>query len=134
MRKTSHSNRRLKQESQRPWSTMECSQLDAWTTNRSLLLASCVKAFPGRPTNSGSNPTQSYAPGRWSDWVLSMYSNLHSGTFSKHLLTCDKALGFVQHVYHPPSPSLPPPNPTKVMTNYTHAPNLINYYTFHTQL
>ena len=37
-----------------PWSTMECSQPAAWTTNKSLLVASNAKAFPGRPTNSGS--------------------------------------------------------------------------------
>ena len=37
----------------RPWSTMECSQQAAWKTNRSLLVAPRVKAFPGRPTNSG---------------------------------------------------------------------------------
>ena len=38
----------------RPWSTMEHSQPAAWTTKRSLLVASRVKAFPRRPTNSGS--------------------------------------------------------------------------------
>ena len=38
-----------------PWYTMEFSQLTAWTKNRSLLVESCVKAFPRRPTNSGSN-------------------------------------------------------------------------------
>ena len=38
-----------------PWSTMECSQPAAWTTNRSLLVASCVRPFqedrpiPNRP-------------------------------------------------------------------------------------
>ena len=30
---------------QRPCSTMECSQPSAWTTNRSLLVASCVRPF-----------------------------------------------------------------------------------------
>ena len=34
------------------WSTMECSHQAAWTTNRSNLLVSYAKAFPGRPTNS----------------------------------------------------------------------------------
>ena len=38
---------------QRPCSTIECSQAAAWTTNRSLLVASRVKAFPASPTNSG---------------------------------------------------------------------------------
>ena len=39
----------------RPWSTMECSQQAAWTTNRSLLVASRVRPFqedrpnPARP-------------------------------------------------------------------------------------
>ena len=34
--------------------SMECSQPGAWTTNRSFLVESGVKAFPRRPTNSGS--------------------------------------------------------------------------------
>ena len=34
---------------------MECSQMAAWTSRRNLLVASCVKAFSGRPTN----------PARW---------------------------------------------------------------------
>ena len=38
----------------RPWSTMECSQPSAWITNRSLLVTSRAKAFPGRRTNAGS--------------------------------------------------------------------------------
>ena len=38
----------------RSGSTMECSQSDAWTMNRSLLVASRVKTFPGTPTNTDS--------------------------------------------------------------------------------
>ena len=39
--------------SQCPLSTMECSQQAAWTSNRSLFVVFRVKAFQGRPTNSG---------------------------------------------------------------------------------
>ena len=36
------------------WSSTECNQPATWTMNRSLFVASRVKAFPGRPTNSDS--------------------------------------------------------------------------------
>ena len=36
------------------WSTMECSQTTAWTSNRSLLVASLVKALFGRQTIAAS--------------------------------------------------------------------------------
>ena len=35
----------------RPWSTMECSQMAAWTSNQRRQVASSVKAFCERPTN-----------------------------------------------------------------------------------
>ena len=38
----------------RTWRTMLCSQPAAWTTNRSHLVASRVKGFPGSPINSES--------------------------------------------------------------------------------
>ena len=38
----------------RPWMTIECSRSAARTTNRSFIVASRAKAFPGRPINSGS--------------------------------------------------------------------------------
>ena len=37
-----------------PWSAIERSQPAAWTTNLNILVASRVKAFPKRPTNTGS--------------------------------------------------------------------------------
>ena len=47
-----------------PWSTMECSQPAKCTTNRSLHVASRTKAFPRRPTNSGSTlPTTAHLEG-----------------------------------------------------------------------
>ena len=46
--------RMASQRNRRPWGTMECSQPVAWITNRSLLVASRARTFPGRPTNCDS--------------------------------------------------------------------------------
>ena len=49
-----------------PLGTVGYSQPAAWTTNRSLLVASHVKAFPGRPTNFGCNQCLHLALGKCS--------------------------------------------------------------------
>ena len=86
------------------WSTMECSQPAAWTTNRSLLVTSHAKAFPGKPTNSDSAlPRAAHLEG------------VVIGRHQCHHLAHRKCSGISRHVtphaYHPPPPSLPPPNP-----------------------
>ena len=51
----------IRRREQRPWSTMECSHPAAWTTNRSLLVASRVRPFqedrpiPVRPRTAHLN-------------------------------------------------------------------------------
>ena len=69
-----------------PWSTMVCSQPAAWTLNLSLLVASCVKAFPVGPT-------------------------LHLGSTLASLNMQPTPHGFIPHSYRPPPQSLPAPNP-----------------------
>ena len=113
----------------RPWCTMECSQRAAWTTNRSLLLVSRDKAFPGRPTNSGS--------------ILPRAVHLEGGVIGCHYRitlhwgsapTCSDMRPtpwLVMHAYLPPPPSLPH-QPTIAITNYTQAPTVSNPSAFHT--
>ena len=94
----------------RLWSTMECSQPTAWSMNRSLLVASRVKAYPVISTNSGS--------------ALPMAVHLESvviGCLQCLDITPRKCSGFswrptntpgfVPPTYQPPPLSLPPPNP-----------------------
>ena len=60
-----------------PRSTMVCGQLSSSTRYWSFLVASSVKAFPGRPKQSWLDLTQSSAPGmRWCDRVSSVSSHL----------------------------------------------------------
>ena len=84
--------------------TMECSQPDAWTTNRSLFVAFHVKACPGRPINSGSTlPRAAYLDGG----VISV--SPHNWEMFLHLPTCVQPPGFVPHAYHPSLALLPLP-------------------------
>ena len=62
------------------------SQPASWTTDQSLLLVSRVKAFVGRPTNSGSSPsTAAHQDGS----VTSVSSHRTREVFWHHL-TCDQ--------------------------------------------
>ena len=88
---------------------MKCSQPAAWTTNRSLLVASRDRPFQeDRPI-----PARPYPELR--TWMV-----VRSGVISvfpthfemlRHLQTYDQPPGFVPHAYQAPDPSLPPSNP-----------------------
>ena len=93
------------------WSTMECSQLAAWTVNRSLLVMLCVKAFPGRLTDCGSTlPTVAldYLDGG----VIGSHQCLHLALrmCCGMLQHATNPLCSVRHACRPPPPSLPSPN------------------------
>ena len=116
---------------QRPWNTMECSQPDAQTSSWSLLMASCVMAFLGRPTNSSS--------------TLPRAAYLEGGVVRRHQCTqlaLGKCSGIIQHASNPswlcptcmPSITSIPAltQPTIAMTNYTLASTVTNSSTFHT--
>ena len=101
---------RMMQQHMRLWSTMECNQPAAWTTNRSLLVASRVKALSGRPTNSGSSlPRAAHLDGGVIGCHRCITSNSGNAPASHDISTTP--LGFVPHAYHTPSPSMPPPKP-----------------------
>ena len=95
--------------SPRPWSTMECSQPAAWTSNRSLLLASRVRPFQeDRPISA-----RPYRELR--TWMV-----MRSGVISVFPTHSENAPAspdirpttwFVPHAYQAPTPSLPPSNP-----------------------
>ena len=85
---------------------MECSKPTAWTTNRSLLVASLAKAFPGRPTNSDSTlPRAVHLEGcvnrshQCFHFAFAKYSGITRHTTNPS--------GFVLHAKHPPPPSVP---------------------------
>ena len=116
----------------RPWSIIECSQLAAWKTNRSLLVASRVKAFPGRPTNSGS--------------TLPRVENLEGGVIGCHRCITSHSESSPASPNMRPNPwlcpacipctkSIPAPTqPTIAMTDYTHGLTVTNSSAFHAQL
>ena len=68
-------------------STMECSQPAAWTMNLSLLVASGVKAFPGRPKNLTRPYPDLYT--RKVIFLLSSVSSPSTREVLRHLRTCD---------------------------------------------
>ena len=107
-------------------STMECSQQAAQTTNRSLLMASSVKVFPGRPTNSGSTlPGAVYLDGGMigSHRCITWHSG--SAPASPDMRPTPTALSHIHTVHHPTPIST---------TNYSHAPTVASSSAFHTQL
>ena len=88
---------------------MKCSQPAAWTTNRSLHVASRARPFQeDRPI-----PARPYPELRtWMvvrSGVISVFPT-HSGNASA-FPTYDQPPGFVPHAYQAPTPSLPPSNP-----------------------
>ena len=73
-----------------PWSTMECSQPAAWTSNRSLLAVFGANTYPGRQTNFGS--------------TLPRAAHLEGGEIWCHRrlhLTLDKCSGISRHAANP---------------------------------
>ena len=112
----------------RPWSTMECSQPAAWTTNRSLLVASRARPFQeDRPI-----PARPYPELR--TWMVVRSDVIsvshHTLEMLRHLPTYDQPPGFVPHAYQAPTPSLP--HTTHHSHDYhTHTPTMT---AFHAQL
>ena len=98
----------------------ECSQSAAWTTNQSLHVASCVEAFPRRPTNSCTTlPRAAHQEGG----VISV--SPHTREVLRHVPKCDypPALSCTPTIHHlHPCPT----QLTVAMTNYTHAPTGTN--------
>ena len=122
----------LAKQQQRPWSTMECSQQAAWTMNRSLIMVSHDKPFPGRPTNSSSTvPGVAQMDG---DVIGSHQSNTsHSGSApaSPDILPTLLSLSCMHRIHHlHPCPT----QSTIAMTNYTHTPTVTNSSAFLAQL
>ena len=86
-----------RQKQKRPWSTMECSQPTAWTTNRSLLVASRDRPFQeDRPI-----PARPYPELRTRMMVRSGVISVspHTLEMLRHLPTYDQPPGFVPHAY-----------------------------------
>ena len=103
------------------WSTMECKQPAVWTTNRSLLVASRAKAFPGRPTNSDSNlPRAVQLDGGVIGCHQCITSHLECApTYEQPTWLCPACL--------PSTTSIPAPTQLIIaMTNYIHAPSVTN--------
>ena len=123
----------LHEQKQRCKSTTECSQLAACTSNWSLLITSHVKAFPGRPTNIWFNPIQSCASERWHDWVSSVHHltpRKRSGISrqaTNHYWLCSACMPITTSIHAPTQQTI-------AMTNYTHAPTVINKSAFHSKL
>ena len=94
---------------------------------RSLHVASRVKAFAGRPTNSGST-----IPRRRCDRVSSVFSS-RTVEVCRHFPTCVQPFMALSNILT--TTSIPvTTQPTIAMTNYTHAPTVINSSAFHEQL
>ena len=116
----------------RPWRNMEYCQPSAWTANRNLLVASRVKAFRGRPTNSGSNLLRAaHLEGGGIGCHQCITSNSGSAPASPDMrptpLICPA--GIPSAIYIPD-----PTKPTIALINYAHAQTVTNSSAFHLQL
>ena len=104
---------------------MGCSQPAAWTTNRNLHVASRVKAFPRRLTNSGL--------------TLPRAAHLDGGAIGCIHHTLSKCFDISRHAgqtpWHCPA-CLPTTTSIQAiaMANYTHTPSVPNSSAFHAQL
>ena len=89
-----------------PWSNMKCSQPTAWTTNRSLLVASRVKDFHERQTNSGSTL---HRAAQLKGSVIGRHQRLHlsTGNFSCISRNATNPPSFSLQAYEPSYPPLP---------------------------
>ena len=92
-----------------PTGCMECSQLAAWMMNQSLLMASCVKAFPGKSANSGLTPHRS---AHLDSGVIGYHhcNTSHSGSASAspYMRSTPLALScmhIIEHLYPCPNPT-----------------------------
>ena len=109
--------------------SMERSQPAAWTTNRSLLVASLVNVYPKKNDKFSLKTTQSCTPGSRCNLVSSMY-HLALGKFSgisRH--ATNRYPGFISSTTSISTHT----QPTIATTNYTHAPTVINTSIFHVQ-
>ena len=102
--------------------TIGCSQLAAWTTNRSLLVAS----FLSRKIDQFRlDPTQSCTLRRRCDRVSSM-SSFHTRYLLQHIPVCDQPRlpcpACILSTTSVPDPS----QPTIAMINYIHTPTVTN--------
>ena len=108
---------------------MECSQAAAWTTYRSLLVASRAKAISGRLTKSGSTlPRSAYMDSGVIGCL--QYITSHSGITpaSPDMRPTPLALFRMQAIHHLH------PCPTQLtisITNYAHAQTATNSSAFH---
>ena len=103
---------------------MECSQSAAWTTNRSLPLEFRVKAFPRRPTQSGSTIPRA---AHLDDGVIGSHQCLHvaPGKCSDICQHATKPFWFCPTCL-PSTTSIPAPTQhTIAMTNYTNCDWLV---------
>ena len=109
----------------RPWNTMECSQPAAWTTNRSLLVASRVRPFQeDRPI-----PARPYPELR--TWMVVRSGVIWKCSGISRHATNHLALSrmLTKHQLHPC------PHPTHHSHDYhTHTPTVTNPTAFHAQL
>ena len=93
----------LRTTTMRPRSTMECSQQDAWTTNRSIVVASRAKTFLGRQTNSGSTQSRD---AQMDGGVIGCHQCItsHSGNAPASHDMRPTSPGFVHHLHPCPHP------------------------------
>ena len=126
-----HRRNKLARPRSRMTSTIECSQLAAWTTNRSLVVISRVYAFPGRTTNSGSTIARA---AHLDGGVIECHkcTTSHSGSASTSL---DMRLTPLALSRMPLTTSIPAPTqPIIAMTNYTYTPTVTNSSAFLSQI
>ena len=114
----------------RPWSPMECSQPTAWTTNRSLLVASRVNALPRRPTNFGSTiPRAAHQEGGLvgSHQCITSHSVIALTSPNLRPAPLSSSRMHSMHLLHSSTTQ-----PTIAMTIYAHVPTVTTSSAFHT--
>ena len=90
------------------WRTMECSHAAVCTNNQSRLVVSSVKAFPGRPRNSGFSPLRAAT---LDGSVIRYHHYISSHSVSAPASqNASNPLEFVPHLYYPQPPSLSQPS------------------------
>ena len=115
-----------------PWSTVECSQLAVWITNRSFLEASRVKAVPWRPTNSSWNlPRAAHLKDDMMGCLQCIASHSGSALRSPELRPTHRLCSACT----PLTTSIPAPiQPTIAIAIYAHAQTVTNQSTSPIQL
>ena len=108
------------------WSTMECSQPTAWTLNQNLHVVFNAEVFTKRPTNSSSTlPRATHLEGVVIGCHQSLYFTLNKCSDISWL--CPACLPTTTSIYVPTLPTI-------AITNYTHAPIVINQSASNVQL